>query len=92
MLYSSQVEQKEKAIETNIFGTKCLLALGVEILGKKVEQNLESFKSIDGLIEFKNSIRNPPQGNVSIKIKKYHDKITVSGRLLKANSLSHDPK
>mgnify|MGYP002508962906 CR=1 FL=1 len=44
MLYSLQVEQKEKATETNIFGTKCLLALGVEILGKKVEQNLEAFK------------------------------------------------
>lgn len=36
MLYALQIEQKEKPTETYIFGTKLLLTLGVEILGKKI--------------------------------------------------------
>ncbi|MFH1288230.1 MAG: S24/S26 family peptidase [bacterium] len=92
MLYSLQIKQKEKQTQTNIFGTKCLLTLGVEIIGKKLDAKTHSpFKSVDELIEFKNSMRKPPKGNVPILLRKEADKIEVSGRLLKSDSLSHDP-
>lgn len=91
MLYSLKVTQKEKATPTNIFGTRCLLTLGVEILGKEIDGNLQTFQTIDELIDFKNNMRKPPSGNVPIDIVKHNNKITISGRLLKSNSLSHDP-
>ncbi len=92
MLYNLQIPQKQTATQTNIFGTKCLLALGVEIIGKKLDTRVhEPFKTIDELIDYKNSLRKPPKGNVPILIKKYPYKIEVSGRLFKSGSLSHDP-
>lgn len=92
MLYSLQIKQKEKQTQTNIFGTKCLLGLGVEIMGKQFDpKNHTPFKSIDELINFKNSMRKPPKGNVPILIKKETDKVEISGRLYKSDSLSHDP-
>ena len=53
MLYSLQVAQKDIPTQTNIFGTKCLMTLGVEILGKRLDKNLCPFCSIDELIAFK---------------------------------------
>ncbi len=92
MMYSLQIKQKENQTQTNIFGTKCLLTLGVEIMGKKLNSKFHiPFKTIDELINFKNSMRRPPKGNVPITISKYENKIEVSGRLFKSDSLSHDP-
>ena len=92
MLYSLQIAQKEKATQTNIFGTKCLLTLGVEILGKKLDDSTHiPFKSIKELIAFKDSMRKPPKGNIPISIKQFDTKIEVSGRLFKSDSLAHDP-
>lgn len=92
MLYNLQIEQKEEPTDTNIFGTRCLATLGVEIMGKIQDKSvMKPFTSIDELIEFKNSMRKPPKGNVPILIHKYPSKIEVSGRLWKADSLSHDP-
>ncbi|HOR82984.1 MAG TPA: hypothetical protein PLF32_10075, partial [Bacteroidales bacterium] len=92
MLYSLKIKQKESQTKTNIFGTKCLLTLGVEIMGKKLDpKNHTPFKTVDELIEFKNSMRRPPNGNVPILINKINDKIEISGYLFKSNSLSHDP-
>jgi len=92
MLYSLHIKQKESQTQTNIFGTKCLLTLGVEIMGKKLDpKNHTPFKTVDELIDFKNSMRRPPKGNVPILIKKTNDKIEVTGRLFKSDSLSHDP-
>lgn len=93
MLYNLQVEQKKSPTETNIFGTRCFDTLGVEILGKKSSDNgeLNPFRSIEDLINSKNSMRSPPAGNVPIKLRKDGDTIYVSGRLIKANRLSHDP-
>lgn len=90
MLYSLQIDQKKEATMTNIFGTRCLLTIGVEINGKKLH-NLKPFESIEELIASKSSMRKPPKGNVPIDITKYDDRIEVSGRLYKAGSLSHDP-
>jgi hypothetical protein len=93
MLYHLQVAQKIKPTQTYILGSKCLLALGVEILGK---ENLDPeifvpFKSIEELIDFKSKMRKAPKGNVQINIIKEKDRIKISGRLYKSNTLSHDP-
>lgn len=92
MLYALQIEQKTKPTETYIFGTRLLLTMGVDILGKKLSKEVFTpFASIEELIECKNSMRLPPKGNIPILIKKTTSKIQVSGRLIKNNSLSHDP-
>jgi hypothetical protein len=92
MLYSLQVAQKEKATDTNIFGTRCLLTLGVEIIGKKLDSDvMKPFTSIEEVIQVKNSMKQPPKNNVAINISKSDDLIQVSGRLIKSGSLSHDP-
>lgn len=92
MLYALQVQQKESPTETYVFGTRLLLTLGVEILGKKLDNNIfKPFTSVDEVIKFKNSMRRPPAGNVPILIAKAGNKIQISGRLFKSNSLSHDP-
>ena len=36
-------------------------------------------------------MRQPPKGNVAIRLTKYANKIQISGRLIKSGSLSHDP-
>jgi len=92
MLYSLQIEQKDKPTDTNIFGTRCLLTFGVEILGKKIDYSvMKPFESIKDVMDFKNSMRKPPKGNVAVNITKKDNLIQVSGRLFKADSLSHDP-
>lgn len=92
MLYNLQIEQKEKPTETYIFGTRLLLTLGVEILGKKLDKEIFiPFGTTDEVIDFKNNMRQPPKGNVPILLNKQKDKIEISGRLFKSNGLSHDP-
>jgi hypothetical protein len=92
MLYNLQVTQKVKPTETYIFGTRLLLTLGVEILGKKLDDTIfVPFTSIDEIIEFKAKMRKAPKGNVGILLTKFIDKIEISGRLFKSNGLSHDP-
>ncbi|GIZ15146.1 hypothetical protein [Capnocytophaga catalasegens] len=92
MLYNLQIEQKEKPTETYIFGTRLLLTLGVEILGKKLDKDIFiPFEKIDEVIDFKNNMRHPPKGNVPILLNREKDKIEISGRLFKSNGLSHDP-
>lgn len=92
MLYALQVGQKEEPTDTYIFGTRLLLTLGVDILGKKLDSKLfKPFKTIDEVIECKNNMRRPPAGNVPILLKKTATKIQISGRLFKSGGLSHDP-
>jgi len=92
MLYSLQIKQKKTPTMTNIFGTRCLLTLNIEIMGKKLDNKLFfPFSSIDELISYKSSMKKPPKGNVPINIIKYNDRIEISGRLIKANNLGHDP-
>ena len=92
MLYNIRVTDNKNPTETNIFGTRMLITLGVEILGKILNpQIFKKFESIEEFIQFKDNMRSAPKGNVPILIKKYEDKITVSGRLFKAGGLSHDP-
>ncbi|EPE3793704.1 hypothetical protein ACSIDX_000592 [Campylobacter lari] len=92
MLYSIRIGQDKNPTHTNIFGSKCLATLGVQILGKSLDDyTISPFVSIDELINFKNSMRLPPKGNTPILIRKLENKITISGRLEKGGSLSHDP-
>lgn len=93
MLYALQVGQKAEPTETYIFGTRMLLTLGVEILGKMLDPKIfKPFTSIEELIKAKASMRKAPAGNVPISIIKVTDSlIKVSGRLFKSGGLSHDP-
>lgn len=93
MLYALQVGQKSVPTQTYIFGTRMLLTLGVEILGKVLDTNIfRPFSSIDELIKEKSAMRKAPAGNVPITIKQVGaDLIQVSGRLYKSGGLSHDP-
>lgn len=91
MLYNLKVESKSPT-KTNIFGTRMLLKLGIEILGKKLDGKIfKKFSNIDELIRFKSNMRKAPKGNVPIEIIKNNDSIKISGRLIKSGSLSHDP-
>jgi len=92
MLYSLQIQQKEIATPTNIFGTRCLMTLGVEILGKKISHpDMVPFTSIQEVIDAKTNMSKPPAGNTPISITKQGNLIKVSGKLEKAGSLAHDP-
>lgn len=92
MLYNLKIDQKEKPTATYIFGTKLLLTIGVEILGKKLESKIfKPFSSIDEIIIFKDAMRKAPAGNIPIAINKEGNKILVSGRLYKSGGLAHDP-
>jgi hypothetical protein len=92
MLYNLLVEEKKNPTQTNIFGTNCLVTLGVEIIGKTNGlENFRGFNSVNEVIEFKNNMRPPPKGNVPILINQTDDRIEISGRLVKSGSLSHDP-
>ena len=92
MLYNLQIVQKVKPTSTYIFGTKLLLTLGVEILGKKLDKTIFTpFKTIDEVIALKKEMRKAPKGNVPILLTKSKTKIEVSGRLFKNDGLSHDP-
>jgi len=92
MLYNLRIPQKEEPTKTYILGTKCLLTLGVEILGKELDQTIfRPFNDIDELIEFKRKMKKAPEGNVPIQITHEKEVIKISGRLYKAGGLSHDP-
>lgn len=92
MLYNIRVKDSHSPTKTNIFGTRMLITLGVEILGKTLDPEVfKKFESIDELIDFKNNMRGAPTGNVPILINKFKDRITVSGRLYKTGGLKHDP-
>jgi hypothetical protein len=92
MLYNIQIEDDNEPTKTNIFGTRMLMTIGVEILGKDLDTSIfKPFDSIDELVDFKNSMRRAPAGNVQIQIRRSGSRIEVSGRLYKSGSLSHDP-
>jgi len=92
MLYNLQIPQKKEATQTYIFGTRCLMTLNIEIMGKKLDSKVFlPFKTVEEVIELKSKMRSAPKGNVPIQINKQNNEITISGRLYKAGSLSHDP-
>lgn len=93
MYYSLKIDQKKYPSETNIFGSRLLATLGVIVRGKnQTEEQLRSFTSVQEIIDAKNAMRLPPKGNIPIRLDKISDDcIKISGRLIKGNTLSHDP-
>ena len=93
MLYNDELNSREekRPSDTNIFGTNMLITLGVKILGKENLSWFHKYNNIDELISAKNSMRKPPKGNIPIIITKEENRITISGRLVKQGTLSHDP-
>jgi hypothetical protein len=68
MLYSS-ISQKESPTMTSIFGTRCLLTVGVEIMGKVLDSRVfTKYSSVDELISYKSSMRKAHKGNIPINI------------------------
>ena len=78
--------------DTNIFGTNIYLNLGIEIIGKEPYMfNYHPFGSIAELIDFKNNM-DPPRYGVPTRIDNSNPNyITVSVRVEKNGSISHDP-
>ena len=92
MLYNLKVGQKINPTPTSVFGTRLLMNLNVEVLGKQLDSNLfKPFKTLEEVIESKNNMKRPPKGNVPILIEKDDNQIRISGRLIKDDRLSHDP-
>lgn len=96
MLYNDELQDKKdkKPSDTNIFGTNMLLTLGIKIIGKDTSKWFRPFNDLDDMIEFKSKMRKPPKGNIPIDIKKYDNKIEISGRLSKPaeeGNIGHDP-
>ena len=92
MLYNLQIQQKTKPTNTNIFGMRMLLTIGVEVMGKVYDKEImKPFSNLKEFVDLKNSMRMPPAGNVPIKIEVNKDSIKISGRLYKAGGISHDP-
>ena len=92
MLYNLRNDEKLVPTDTYTFGMRCLVTLGVEILGKKRDHTFyKPFTSVDELIGSKGKMRSAPAGNIPITIHRNENKITISGRLIKNGSLSHDP-
>jgi len=98
MLYNYQVNHSSThSTDTNIFGTRMLLTLGVEIIGRTLNADTFSpFQNLNELVSFKNRMRRPPRGNtpILITINQTPSFITVSGRLDKPqspHSIIHDP-
>ncbi len=92
MLYALQVEQKKIPTATYIFGTKLMRTLGIDIIGKKLDENVfKAFESVDEIIEVKAQMKSPSHSNTPITISKHDNKIEVSGRLVKNGRLAHDP-
>ena len=94
MLYNEEATaQKDKLSDTNIFGTRMLLAQGVKFIGKDISK-IAAFETIDELVNFKSLMRKPPESNVPIVITKTDNRICVSGRLSKpanAGNIAYDP-
>lgn len=92
MYYNLKIPQKEKPTQTNILGTRCLLTIGAEIIGKKLDPKIfQPFRSVDEIVKFKSKMRKAPKGNIPITIIKNEKKILISGRLYKDDNLAHDP-
>lgn len=91
MLYSVPIESGHTT-DTNMFGRRMLATYGVVMLdidGKNVSG--KPFSSVEELIKVKKSMHRAHAGNVPILITKKGNEIFISGRLIKNNSLSHDP-
>lgn len=78
--------------DTNIFGTNIYLNLGIKIIGKEPYMNYYfPFSDLNELISFKNSME-PTRNGVTTRIDNSNPNyITMSVRVEKNGTISHDP-
>ena len=92
MFYNLQTLEQLKVTNTNKFGIRLLLTLGVLIEGKSFDQNLTKFESLEDIVKARQRIKKPPAGNIPLTIQIINSSlIYISGRLVKNNRIAHDP-
>ncbi len=96
MLYNDELSEGENKTptDTEVFGTRTLMTLGVKYVGKKMFSKYVPFRSLDELIDSKNSMDPPPAGNTPVRITKESNRICISGTLSKPvekGNIGHDP-
>ena len=97
MLYNDEHKEKnKKPTDSEIFGTRAMMTLGIKYIGKNMVEEYTPFNTIDELITAKNSMRKPPKGNVPVRLKKddTNNTIYISGTLSKPKekgNIGHDP-
>lgn len=93
MLYNNDYNpDHDNPSDTNVFGTNVLLTLGVSIIGKETYMHYyNKFNSVQELINAKNQMILPRNGQ-PIRID-YSDNscIKISCRLIKNDKIAHDP-
>lgn len=91
MLYNIKVEERPFNTPTNNFGTRCLLTLGVEFLGKKTfDTTLTPFTSVEDFIRNRRLVP-PPRSGQRINVTKRGSKITISVKLTQPSGVFSDP-
>lgn len=93
MLYNgvNSDDEGRRPSDTNIFGTRCLLTLGVEFIGKELTEEFRPWTSLDEFIEAKGAMRAAPAGNIPLTIRVDEGVLKLTGRLVKSGRLGHDP-
>lgn len=94
MLYNDELNEDatKQPSDTNIIGTNILLTMGVKVVGKNTKW-FKPYKTVDEIIIDKNSQRQPPAGNVPVRLTKAGNTICISGRLEKPKgqgNIGHD--
>ena len=93
MLYNNPETQSTSEAESVKFIKKCLKTNGVQFFGD-FSDKYKIFQNIDEVIKEKNDMRQPPAGNVPIRIEQKQNYITISGILSKPKdkgNIGHDP-
>ena len=93
MLYNNTEKQRENDTDSVRFIKSCMKTIGIKFIGDR-SASYKVFKSINELIEDKNSMRQPPKGNTPIRITKLSKKISISGTLSKPKekgNIGNDP-
>lgn len=93
MLYNNDYNpDHDNPTDTNVFGTNVLLTLGINIMGKEPYMHYYSkFNSVQELINAKNQMA-PPKNGQPIRIDVSNSScIKISCRLIKDGRIAHDP-
>ena len=93
MLYNNPETQNTLEAESVKFIKKCLKTNGVQFFGD-FSDKYKIFQNIDEVIKEKNDMRQPPAGNVPVRIEQQQNYITISGILSKPKdegNIGHDP-
>ena len=90
MLYNFQVQEKLQSTDTNVFGSRCLRTLNVDIVGKN-SSPVDSFENLQEFVEVKNRMKRPPTGNTPLTITMSEFELAISAKLEKSGRFENDP-